>query len=425
MKTNEEYNNFNFKENDNSYKLSENSLITDSENEEYFKKNYETEKINSKNKYVPISNTLKPKIKDIYNMERINNNFCQINYNNHDNTIPISKKNERPEIQNIDKILRYLNLKEDNKLIKNKYSFNSFNNGNNTYNKEQIGNNMNMNMESIEELEKKKEILISKLKKIKQKNKELMSYLEPYKQSMTNEDIENEQRIKYIKYLVDRQKEYIYINNKLKHKLKNNQNISIKKKVEYLINKQIKEYEKIYKDINNNNDSLTNDNFNEIKNKNIIYTHNNINAKCELSLSGGNSNSEYKLNNATTDGLINSKHKIINNENLNNKNNRTKKNTNTNVNSHKLNKNNSLIFGGENKNKNNNSLKFKKNNSKSNFLSSIKYINSKITRNSNTSSSITSSHDNNNINNNLNKKNDFKNLKQNTKITNGLNFRKK
>ena len=29
MKTNEEYNNFNFKENDNSYKLSENSLITD------------------------------------------------------------------------------------------------------------------------------------------------------------------------------------------------------------------------------------------------------------------------------------------------------------------------------------------------------------------------------------------------------------
>jgi len=116
MKTNEEYNNFNFKENDN--KLSENSLITDSENEEYFKKNYETEKINSKNKYVPISNTLKPKIKDIYNMERINNNFCQINYNNHDNTIPISKKNERPEIQNIDKLLRYLNLKEDNKLIK-------------------------------------------------------------------------------------------------------------------------------------------------------------------------------------------------------------------------------------------------------------------------------------------------------------------
>ena len=393
MKTNEEYNNFNFKENDNSYKLSENSLITDSENEEYFKKNYETEKINSKNKYVPISNTLKPKIKDIYNMERINNNFCQINYNNHDNTIPISKKNERPEIQNIDKLLRYLNLKEDNKLIKNKYSFNSFNNGNNTYNKEQIGN--NINMESIEELEKKKEILISKLKKIKQKNKELMASLEPYKQSMTNEDIENEQRIKYMKYLDDKRKEYIYINNKLRHKLMSNQNINIKKKIEYLINKQIKEYEKLY-----NDDLSTNENLNVFKTKNV-YTNNNMEIKCELSLSGVNSNSDYKMNNATTDGLINSKHKNIINDNLNNKN--------INIKSNKLNKNNSIIFGGEDKNKNNNnnnnnnSLKINKNNSKSNFLSSIKYIkNSKITRNNNTSSSITSSQDNYNVNNNNN-----------------------
>ena len=66
-------------------------------------------------------------------------------------------------------------------------------------------------------------------------------------------------------------------------------------------------------------------------------------------------------------------------------------------------------------------------NSKTNFLSSIKYIkNSKITRNNNTSSSITSSHDNNNNNkNNVNKKNDLRSLKQNSKISNGINFKVK
>ena len=243
-----------------------------------------------------------------------------------------------------------------------------------------------------------------------------MTQLEPYKQSMTNKDIENEQRLKYIKYLDDKRKEYILINNKLRHKLMNNQNINIKKKIEYLINKQIKEYEKLY-----NNDLLTNKNFNEIKIKNV-YTNNNLEMKCELSLSGVNNNSDYKLNNATTDGLINSKHKNIINENINININNKKSFTKNN----KLNKNNSIIIG-EDKNKNNNSLKFKKNNSKSNFLSSIKYIkNSKITRNNNnTSSSITSSHDNNNnINNknNINKKNDFKLLKPNTKMTNGINF---
>ena len=223
-------------------------------------------------------------------------------------------------------------------------------------------------MPSIEELKNQKDILIVKLKKIKQKNKELMTYLEPYKQSMTNEDIENEQRLKYIKYLDDKRKEYIFINNKLKHKLMNNQNINIKKKIEYLINKQIKQYEKLY-----NDDLSADENFYHIKTKNI-YTNNNIEMKCELSLSGVNSNSDYKMKNATTEGLINSKHKNIISENLNNKN--------TNIKNNKLNKNNSIIFGGEDKNKNNNnSLKIKKNNSKSNFLSSIKYIkNSKITR---------------------------------------------
>ena len=396
MNSYEEYNFFNYKDNDNTtnkYSI-KNSLFTDSDNDEFFKKNYDTEKIINKNrnKCVPISNTIKPKNKDIYDMEKINSNFYHLNYNNHDNTIPINRKNKKPEIQNIDKILKC--LKEDN----NNYAIDI-----------QMSNNSS-SIGSIEELENKKEILIKKLKKIKEKNKELMAYLEPYKQSMTNEDIENEQIMKYIKYLDDKRKKNIFINNKLKQKSMNNQNISMKKKIEYLINKQIKHYEELL-----NSDSITNENL-EIKNKNV-YTHNNVEAKCELSL--GNSNSEYKMNNATTDGLINSKHKTTVNDNLNNVNN-------TNTNKNKLNKNNSLIFGGEDKNKNNNSLKFKKNNSKSNFLSSIKYIQN---RNSNTSSSITSSNNNNNNvnnnNNNTNKKSDFKNLKQNSKRSNGLKFKMK
>ena len=389
-----------------------NNLFTDSDNEEIFTKNYNTEKIinnNNKNDIKIISNTAKSKNKDIIKMEKVDNNYYHINHNNHDNTIPISKKSQKTEIQNIDNILKYLKEGNNNSKIKNEYNTNY---ENNIFKSDKI----NTNISNIEELKTQKEILIIKLKKIKQKNKELMTQLEPYRQSMTNQDIENEQRLKYIKYLDDKRKEYILINNKLRHKLMNNQNINIKKKIEYLINKQIKEYEKLY-----NNDLLTNKNFNEIKIKNV-YTNNNLEMKCELSLSGVNNNSDYKLNNATTDGLINSIHKNIINENINININNKKSFTKNN----KLNKNNSIIIG-EDKNKNNNSLKFKKNNSKSNFLSSIKYIkNSKITRNNNnTSSSITSSHDNNNnINNknNINKKNDFKLLKPNTKMTNGINF---
>ena len=408
MNSNKDYNNYiNQKYNNNEINMikndniNKNSLFTDSDNEEYFKKNYDTEKIITKDnkEYNIISNTTKAKNIDMINMEKINNNYYHINYNNHDNTIPISKKIQKPEIQNIDKLLNCLkddsnslniicNDDYDNYIFKNEHTINN-------------------NIPSIEELKTQKDILIMKLKKIKQKNKELMSYLEPYKTSMTNEDIENEQLLNYIKFLDKKRKEYILINNKLKHKLMNNQNINIRKKIEYLIYKQIKEYEKLYSD-----DLTTYENIKEIKTKNI-YTNNNIEAKCELSLSGVNSNSDYKLNNATTDGLINSKHINIINEN--NKKIITKNN--------KLNKNNSLIFGGEDKNKNNNSVKFKKNNSKSNFLSSIKYIkNSKNTRNNNTSSSITSSHDNNNNNININKKNDFKLLKPNSKMKNGLNL---
>ena len=36
------------------------------------------------------------------------------NYNNHDNTIPISKKSQKSEIQNIDKILKFFNHEHDN-----------------------------------------------------------------------------------------------------------------------------------------------------------------------------------------------------------------------------------------------------------------------------------------------------------------------
>ena len=422
MNSNKEYNytinknnkkniNSNIMNNDNN--IYKNSLFTDSENEEFFKRNYGTENIINKNKdeYTVISNLTKPKSNDINinSMDKINNNnYIHFNYNIFDNTIPIGNKYQKPEIQSIDKILKCLKIDNNDSLKKNiKY--------NNNYDNVLYKNELN-NMPSLEKLKYQKDILIYKLKKIKQKNKELMAYLEPYnKHVMTNEDIENEQRIKYIKFLDDKRKEYIAINNKLRHKLINNQNINIKKKIEYLIKKQIKEYEKIY-----NYDLSTNENYNDIKPKNI-YTNNNIEMKCELSLSGANSNSDYKMNNATTDGLINTKHKNILNENNKNIN----VNVNTNIKKNKLNKNNSNIFEGEDKNKNNDSLKFKKNNTKSNFLSSIKYIkNSKITRNSNTSSSIISSHDNinKNKNNNINKKNDSKLLKQNSKITNGLNY---
>lgn len=395
MKKNEEKNfrldnDFNNNEEIN-YNLKKNNLFTDSDNEEFFKKNDDINNLLNKNSSNIINKTAKAKIKDL---ERTKFDVYRLNYNNHDNTIPISKKSQKPEIQNIDKILKFFNNDHDY-IYKNDPFIN-----------ERIFN----SIENIEDLQNQKEILIKKLKKIKLKNKELMAYVEPYKQSMTNEDMENEQRLKYIKYLDDKIKEYVLVNNKLKQKLMTNQNINIKKKIEYLINKQIKEYEKLY-----NDDLMLNDNFSEIKYKNN-YTNNNVDVKCELSLSGVNS--EYKLNNVTTDGFINSKHKnkLSGNFKVNNKN--------SNVN--KLNKNNSLVFCGEEKIKNNNSLKPNRNNSKTNFLSSIKYIkNSKITRNNNTSSSITSSHDNNNNKNNVNKKNDFRSLKQNSKISNGINFRMK
>ena len=398
MKNNEENNLFLGNEDeynkneDMNYNLNKNDLYTDSDNEEFFKKNNNIKNLINKNENNIIAKTIKPKTRDI---EKSKTDMLRQNYNNHDNTIPISKKSQKSEIQNIDKMLRI--FKRDN---------DSYSNKNYLFSNEKISN-----TESIEDLKNQKEKLTEKLKNIRMKNKELKAYVEPFKQSMTNEDIENEQNMQYIKYLGDKIKSYILVNNKLKQKLMTNQNINIKKKIEYLIGKQIKEYEKLL-----NDDLNMDENLNEIKYKSN-YTNNNVNVKCELSLSGANS--EYKINNVTTDDFINFKHK--------NKVSGTLKVNNKNPNVNKLlNKNNSLVFCGDEKNKNNNSLKPKRNNSKSNFLSSIKYIkNSKITRNNNTSSSITSSHDNNNNKNNVNKKNDYKLLKQNSKISNGINFKVK
>ena len=398
MKNNEENNLFLGNEDeynkneDMNYNLNKNELYTDSDNEEFFKKNNNIKNLINKNENNIIAKTIKPKTRDI---EKSKTDMLRQNYNNHDNTIPISKKSQKSEIQNIDKMLRI--FKRDN---------DSYSNKNYLFSNEKISN-----IESLEDLKNQKEKLTEKLKNIRMKNKELKAYVEPFKQSMTNEDIENEQNMQYIKYLGDKIKSYILVNNKLKQKLMTNQNINIKKKIEYLIGKQIKEYEKLL-----NDDLNMDENLNEIKYKSN-YTNNNVNVKCELSLSGANS--EYKINNVTTDDFINFKHK--------NKVSGTLKVNNKNPNVNKLlNKNNSLVFCGEEKNKNNNSLKPKRNNSKTNFLSSIKYIkNSKITRNNNTSSSITSSHDNNNNKNNVNKKNDYKLLKQNSKISNGINFKVK
>ena len=398
MKNNEENNLFLGNEDeynkneDMNYNLNKNDLYTDSDNEEFFKKNNNIKNLINKNENNIIAKTIKPKTRDI---EKSKTDMLRQNYNNHDNTIPISKKSQKSEIQNIDKMLRI--FKRDN---------DSYSNKNYLFSNEKISN-----TESIEDLKNQKEKLTEKLKNIRMKNKELKAYVEPFKQSMTNEDIENEQNMQYIKYLGDKIKSYILVNNKLKQKLMTNQNINIKKKIEYLIGKQIKEYEKLL-----NDDLNMDENLNEIKYKSN-YTNNNVNVKCELSLSGANS--EYKINNVTTDDFINFKHK--------NKVSGTLKVNNKNPNVNKLlNKNNSLVFCGEEKNKNNNSLKPKRNNSKTNFLSSMKYIkNSKITRNNNTSSSITSSHDNNNNKNNVNKKNDYKLLKQNSKISNGINFKLK
>ena len=398
MKNNEENNLFLGNEDeynkneDMNYNLNKNDLYTDSDNEEFFKKNNNIKNLINKNENNIIAKTIKPKTRDI---EKSKTDMLRQNYNNHDNTIPISKKSQKSEIQNIDKMLRI--FKRDN---------DSYSNKNYLFSNEKISN-----TESLEDLKNQKEKLTEKLKNIRMKNKELKAYVEPFKQSMTNEDIENEQNMQYIKYLGDKIKSYILVNNKLKQKLMTNQNINIKKKIEYLIGKQIKEYEKLL-----NDDLNMDENLNEIKYKSN-YTNNNVNVKCELSLSGANS--EYKINNVTTDDFINFKHK--------NKVSGTLKVNNKNPNVNKLlNKNNSLVFCGDEKNKNNNSLKPKRNNSKSNFLSSIKYIkNSKITRNNNTSSSITSSHDNNNNKNNVNKKNDYKLLKQNSKISNGINFKVK
>ena len=134
------------------YNLKKNNLFTDSDNEEFFKKNDDINNLTNKNSNNLINKTAKPKIKDL---ERAKIEVYRLNYNNHDNTIPISKKSQKPEIQNIDRILKYFN-KENNNITKNNIFIN-----------DKIFN----SIENIEDLKNQKEILTQKLKKIRLKNK--------------------------------------------------------------------------------------------------------------------------------------------------------------------------------------------------------------------------------------------------------------
>ena len=169
MKKNEENNlylnnkeKFNNNE-DMNYNLNKNYLYTDSDNEEFFKKNNNIKNISNKNENNYIAKTIKTKTRDI---EKSKTDMFSQNYNNHDNTIPISKKSQKSEIQNIDKMLRI--LKRDSDI----YSTKNF-----LFMNDKINN-----TESIEELQNQKENLSEKLKNIRMKNKELMAYVEPFKQ---------------------------------------------------------------------------------------------------------------------------------------------------------------------------------------------------------------------------------------------------
>ena len=98
MKKNEENNLYLINEFNNhediNYNIKKNNLFTDSDNDEYFKKNEDIKNIINKNTNNIISKTTKPKIKE---MERTKIDVYSLNYNNHDNTIPISKKYQKPE----------------------------------------------------------------------------------------------------------------------------------------------------------------------------------------------------------------------------------------------------------------------------------------------------------------------------------------
>jgi len=299
----------------------------ESTNEEYFKQNYDTVTFiqNNKNIFELKSNTNKP-----------NSYIKNINNIYHESTIPKSIKAPKKEIENINKLL--ILFKEEKPKEINKYygPVSKF--------------------IKTEELEKKKENLSKEIKRLKQKNKELISLLGSDKHILTDEEIENKEKMDYIKYLYNKSRDFVYQNNELKSKFKS-KNINIKQKLEYLLNKQIKEYENIL--------SL-NDSMNDIKNKNVQTNYNQDNY--ELSLSG-EKESDYKLNNVKTDGHIINKNRINNFDN------------------------NSIGYYDDFKNKNT-VIKSNKNNSKQNYLSSLNYLkNSKNARNNNKSSSIIGSHE--------------------------------
>ena len=102
------------------YNLKKNNLFTDSDNDEFFKKNEDIKNLLNKNENNINSKTIKSKTKDI---EKPKTDAFRLNYNNHDNTIPISKKSQKSEIQNIDKILRFLKKDNDNYISNNNFFF--------------------------------------------------------------------------------------------------------------------------------------------------------------------------------------------------------------------------------------------------------------------------------------------------------------
>ena len=317
------------KKNSNNNILNKNFMKTDSDNDHFIQENFDTDKILNKNR----------------NILNFNSNKNQINKEKYfDNTIPksnITMKKPKKEIHTIEIILQHLQSKVPPQ---------------NFFSPEP-------NLTNFSDLEFKKSILQQKLQKIRKKNKELSQIIEPYKNSMSNEEIEQEQCLNYIKYLEGKRKKYILLNNKLKYDIKN-RGVSMKKRLENIICNQLKEYENIYNNHFGNKDikELNGQNGEIILNNN---TNNEVpNIKSEIS--------ECKLNYTTTESVGNGNKikngNIIGNDSL-------------------------KIIKNESNNKN--CLSYNNNcNIQNNFQTSIKFIkNTKITRNNNNSSTITASHD--------------------------------
>ena len=309
----------------------------------------------------------------------LNNNGNNINLNlkknqntkekNFDNTIPknnIKLNQQKREFRTIETILQHLRRKVPPQ---------------NFFSPEP-------NLTNFSDLEFKKTLLQQKLQKIRKKNKELSQIIEPYKNSMSKEEMEQQQNLNYIKYLEAKRKKYLFLNNKLKYDIKNI-GVSMKKRLETIVYSQLKEYENIYNNYYDNKD------INELNGENgeIIFD-NKTNSEAPIIKS---EISEYKLNNITTES-VGKGNKIKNGNNIGN---------------------NSLKFI-KNEPINKNCLSYNNNcDNKNSYQASIRFIkNTKITRNNNSNSStITASHD-------IGIRNkQFKNLKEITKNNSVLNIK--